>query len=209
MMPLQTTSLDQLVFLVNAEGALVAEDAETTEGEAEEGHEGGHHENGFFLPGDIKEFWWGTAAFLVLMALVVWKGAGPIKSAMAARTERIENELNEAKEAKQKAEAALSESSADLPDLAQEEARIRREAKETATKLKSDLIAKAKAEAEALLERGDADIANRERQAQAELAAFVSDSTRRSAEAVVRETMDDQIQVDLIEKYINEVGQLS
>ncbi len=165
--------------------------------------------NGFFLPGDVKEFWWGTAAFLVLVGLIVWKGGDAIKASMAARTERIRTELAEAKAERDAAEAALNQSTDDLPDLGQEEARIRREAEETATKLKADLIAKAKADADAIVARGAADVENRKRQAQAEIATSVADSTRRSAEAVVRESMDDQAQIDLIEKYINEVGQLS
>ncbi len=170
---------------------------------------GAEEPNSFLLAGDKKEIYWGSAAFFVLMALVVWKGLGPIKAAMANRTAGIEAELAEAKADREAAERALTESSADLPDLAQEEARIRREAEETATKLKADLIAKAEIEAESVRERGQAEVANRKRQAQADLSAKMAEATRDGAEAAVRDGLDSGAQVDLIEKYINEVGQLS
>lgn len=197
-----------LTFMVSTEGEVEVEttEAETTEAE---GHGGEHHENGFLLAGDLKEVYWGSAAFFVLLGLILWKGLGPIKAMMAGRTARIEAELNEAKAEREAAEAALTQSTSDLPDLAQEEARLRREAEETATRLKADLIGKAEAEADAIRERGKADVANRKRQARADLSAEIASATRRSAEAVVVESLTDQSQIDLIEKYINEVGQSS
>jgi len=51
-------------------------------------------------------------------------------------------------------------------------------------------------------------VANRRRQAQADLAAEVSLMTRSSAEAVVREGLDSGAQSELIESYINQVGDI-
>jgi F0F1-type ATP synthase membrane subunit b/b' len=90
-----------------------------------------------------------------------------------------------------------------------EEAKIRSEAQATAVKLKEDLIAKAETEAEAVRERGRNDVANRKRQAQADLAGEVSQMTRNTAEAVVLDGLDGNSQSDLIETYINQVSQMS
>ena len=92
--------------------------------------------NGKHLAGDLNEVYWGSAAFFVLMALLVWKAGPAIKKAMAGRTERIRRELADAKAARDEAEAALSVSTADLPDVDAEADRIRTEADETAARLR-------------------------------------------------------------------------
>lgn len=165
--------------------------------------------NGVHLAGDIKEVYWGSVAFFVIFAAIVWKGGPLIRKALSDRTARIEAELADAKAARHDAEQALTASTADMPDVGAEEAKIRSEAEATAVKLKEDLIAKAEAEAEAVRERGRNDVANRKRQAQADLAGEVSQMTRNSAEAVVLDGLDGNSQSELIETYINQVSQMS
>ena len=164
--------------------------------------------NGRHWPADINEVYWGSLAFFVIVGAVVWKAGPAIQQALKDRTASIEAELAEAKAARDQAEAALQASSADLPDVSAEEARIRAEAEATAEKLQADLVVKAEAEAEAIRERGRVDVTNRRRQAQADLAAEVSRMTRSSAEAVVRDGLDGGAQSELIESYINQVGDI-
>ena len=164
--------------------------------------------NGVHIPADVNEVYWGSVAFFVVVGLIWWKARPLIVEALKDRTARIETELEEAKAARTDAEAALQASSADLPDVSAEEARIRAEAEATAEKLKADLVAKAEAEAEAIRERGRADVENRRRQARADLSAEVARLTRTSAEAVVRQGLDGGSQADLIDNYINQVGDI-
>ena len=163
--------------------------------------------NGIHIPADVNEVYWGSLAFFVVVGLIWWRAGPLIANALKERTARIETELQEAKAARDEAEAALEASSADLPDVSAEEARIRAEAEATAEKLKTDLVAKA--EAEAIRERGRSDVENRRRQARADLTAEVARLTRSSAEAVVREGLDGGSQAELIDSYINQVGDLS
>ncbi len=165
--------------------------------------------NGYHFAGDIREVWWGSLAFFVLIGLLWWKLGPVIVQAMQARTERIEAELQAAESERQAAETALTASTSDLPDVAEEEARIRAEAIDTAAKLKADLITRAEAEADAIRERGKADVASRRRQAQADLSAEVSEAARRATEDIVRTGLDDSAQRDLIESYINQVSGMS
>lgn len=165
--------------------------------------------NGVHLAGDINEVYWGSLAFFVVVGLVVWRVGPTIAKAMQDRTDRIEAQLAEARAGRAEAEAALTASSAELPDLEEEEAKIRSEALTTAAKLKEDLQNRAEAEAEAVRERGRNDVANRKRQAQADLAAEISKMTRDTAEAVVLDRLDGTSQSDLIENYINQVSQMS
>ncbi len=165
--------------------------------------------NGRHIPGDPREVYWGTAAFLVVMGLFFWKGLPAVKDGLAGRTERIRAELDAAKAERAEAEAALTSTVAEQPDLSSEEARIRAEATETAAKLKSDMIARAQVEADGIRERGTAEVSGMRRQAQADLAAEVAEATRRATEDVVREGLDPAAQTDLIESYINRVSEMS
>ena len=165
--------------------------------------------NGRHIAHDPLEVVWGSAAFFIVVGLIWWKAAPAIRRGLASRTERIETELAEARSRRDAAEAALNASTSDLPDLSEEEARIRAEAEETATRLKADLIAKAEAEAEDVRERGKADVANRKRQARADLQAEIADAARKAAEDMVRSDLDAGAQSNLIDAYIDEVRQMS
>lgn len=165
--------------------------------------------NGVHLAGDINEVYWGTIAFFVLMALIVWKLGPTIKQAFVGRTERIRGELDGAKAARQEAEAALTESTADLPDVDEEADAIRQSAEETAQRLKADIVGKAGDEATAMKERAMADIENQKRQALADMREEVASLTRGATEEVVTDSLDDATHSDLIENYISQVSQLS
>lgn len=164
--------------------------------------------NGKHLAGDLNEVYWGSAAFVVLLALLVWKAGPAIKKVMAGRTDRIRRELAEAKSARDEAEAALSASTADLPDVDAEADRIRTEADETATRLKASIIERAHADAAAQKERAVVDVETMKHQALADLREEVGRLTRGATEVVVTDSLDDAAHVDLIENYITQVGQL-
>jgi len=165
--------------------------------------------NGLHFAHDIREVYWGSLAFFIVFGLLVWRGLPLIRDAMAARTARIEAELAEARSRREAAESALTASTSELPDLSTEEARIRSEAEETAERLKADLTVKAEAEADSIRERGKVDVANRKRQARADLQSEIADATRQAAEVMVRDQLDERAQADLIDAYINQVSRMS
>lgn len=162
--------------------------------------------NGLQLAGDINEVYWGSIAFFVLIGAIWWKAGPAIKGMVASRTDRIRAELDSAAAERADAEAALTASSADLPDVSTEEARIRAEGVETAARLKTDMAAKADADAAALVERAHADVETQKRQALADIREEVARLTRDATEAVVNEHLDDSAHVDLIDTYISQVG---
>ncbi len=163
--------------------------------------------NGYQLAGDINEVYWGSLAFFVLLGLVTWKAGPAIKGLVTGRTERIRTELDTAARERAEAEAALTASSADLPDVSTEEARIRDEAVETATRLKTDMVAKARSDAEALLARAALDVETQKGQALADLREEFARLTRGAAEAVITDRLDADAHSDLIDGYIGQVGQ--
>lgn len=165
-----------------------------------------HHENGWLLPGDMNEVYWGTSAFVILMAILVWKALPAGKDAMASRTERIRNELEQAEQARNVAQAELTSIRNQLSDADSERERILADARASASALEAELVARAQAEVAAMRERALADIEASKQQAMADVAATVSRLTVGAAEAVVHRSLDEATHSDLIDRYIEQVG---
>ena len=81
--------------------------------------------NGNWIPGDPNEFYWGTAAFGIIVAVFIWKGLPAVRSVMQGRTARIEDELAAAAAQKRDAEAELAQLTGQLGDADAESAKIR------------------------------------------------------------------------------------
>ena len=162
--------------------------------------------NGNWIPGDPNEFYWGSAAFLIIAAVFVWKGLPAIKAAMKAQTEKVESELAAAEEAKAEAEAELKALTSSLGDAGAEAEAIVAEAREQATRLEADLIARAEADVEEAKERARIEVAAQRDQALADIRAAVAEQARTAADAVVRNNLDDSTQSALIDDYISSVS---
>ncbi len=162
--------------------------------------------NGQWIPGDINEFYWSAIAFLIVFAIMLWKGLGPLKAAMAARTERISSELAVADNAKAEADARRSEQLAKLGDADAEAATIVSDARSRAASMKTEMIAKAEADAEASKVKALADIETSKGQALSDVRSEVARNAADAAEAVVTDNLDDARLASMIDNYIAEVG---
>jgi F-type H+-transporting ATPase subunit b len=162
--------------------------------------------NGWWLPHDPWEILWGSLAFFVVASFLVWKAGPMVKKAFVGRSERIEANLNDVSSDRSAAEAERDATKVALADSDSEAARIVSEARDTAAKVKADLIARAEADAVAIRERGVAEIEAARRSAQADLTAEVARLAAGAAEQVVHANLDDTTQQDLIESYIAQVG---
>lgn len=163
--------------------------------------------NGYFLPGDINEFYWGLAAFSLLLAVFLWKGLPAISRLMKARTARIEDEIAAAAAQKATAEDELATLSGQLGDADAEAAKILADARAQATKLEADLLARAEADVADSKERSRIEIQAQRDQALADLRAAVAHQARVAADAVVRQNLDDAgTQSALIDDYISQLA---
>lgn len=162
--------------------------------------------NGFWLPHDINEVYWGTLAFILIAALLWWKAYPAIKKAMHGRSERIANELSEAETARTTAQAELAELQSKLANADQERQRIIAEARQSAEVLQAQLVERAEADAAAIRARGTADAESAKTQAIADLQAEVAALALGAAEAVITQSMDAATQQSLIDGYIDQVG---
>ncbi len=163
-------------------------------------------ENGPWLPHDIKEVYWGSLAFFIVIGVIVWKAGPAIKKFVAARPERISEELQTATDNRTAAEAERDRIKAALADSDSEAARIVEEARQAADALRASIEERAHADAVSLRERAAHDIEVARRQATNDLTADLSRLALGAAEQVVAVNLDDSTQQDLIEAYIAQVG---
>lgn len=162
--------------------------------------------NGRFIPSDPKELYFGGAAFLIVLAFMVWKLGPVISSALSANGDKVRAELESADQAQAAADAEVAELAARLGNADADGARLVQEAKAAADKLKADSAARAAADAEAIRARAVADAEGMRAQATADLQVDLNRRTMMAAEDVVRSSLDDAAHADLIEQYIDQVG---
>jgi F-type H+-transporting ATPase subunit b len=163
-------------------------------------------ENGFILPHDINEVIWSSSAFLLVAAVIIWKGGPAIKNMWNGRIDRIRNELEGAEAARREAEAELAQVEANIADADSERQRILTEGRQTAEAVKAQLVERASTDAAEIRTRGSADIEASKAQATGDLSAEVGLLAIGAAEAVVQNALDEQAQAELIERYIAKVG---
>lgn len=161
-------------------------------------------ENGLFFPSDINEFWWGAAAFLLVLAFLAWKVFPAARRMMRNNAEKVEGELQSAEEARAASESRTTELRSQLGDISQVREELISDARTAATRLEADLIARAEAEAEETRRRGEAEVALIRRQAAADLQTEVGVWVSEAAEALIAESLrtDAAAQEALVDAYI-------
>jgi F-type H+-transporting ATPase subunit b len=163
-------------------------------------------ENGYLLPHDINEFWWGLAAFIGIMSLLIWKVLPIAKKGLAGRSEKIAAQLDQAAAQKQSADAEVAALKASLSNADEESARIVADARRRADQMQADLKAKADADVAEAKQRTHIEIEASKQQAFADLQAEVAAMTFTATQAVVTENLTDAVKTDLIEQFITQLG---
>ncbi len=155
----------------------------------------------------VDEMVWGTLAFLVVFFGIAKFGYPAIQKGMDDRTARIAGDLDAADKAKVDAETVRNEYESRLADAKNEASRIIEEARQAADGLRRDLIARAEAEAEELRRRNAEAVAGERGRVMAEMQGQVASLAIELAEKVVEASLDREANLQLIENYINSVGQ--
>ena len=165
--------------------------------------EHGSH-NSFY--GNKNELIWGSAAFLILLGLFIWKGVPAVKKMAAARSQRIADEIASAEGAKADADHELAALKASLGNASVDADAIIAEARIRAETVKADLVARAVDEVDASKQRARIEIEASKQQAFADLQAEVASMTLTATHALVNATLTDAVQTDLVEQFITQLG---
>jgi F-type H+-transporting ATPase subunit b len=147
----------------------------------------------------------GAIAFAVLF-FFTWKWVLPrLGRLLDERRRRIQGDLEAAEAARREAEAALRRYEEQLKEARAESGKIVDEARKTAEKMRTDLLAKAEDESRQIVARAQEEIRAERDRAFQELRRQVGELSVELAERVVGENLDKQRQLKLVDGYIDEL----
>lgn len=162
--------------------------------------------NGKFLPGDVKEFWWGLLAFSIVVGLMVWKLGPIIKKALNNAQAKAIEEASAAENAVLEARTQIAAATAELGDANAETERIISDANNAAQNLRVDSANRTQQLVNDMWAKAQADAESMKVQANADMSAEVAAQAVGAAEEVVRSSLDATRHGELIESYISGLG---
>ena len=148
-----------------------------------------------------------AGSFLLLIFLVKKYAWGNITSVLDERAEKISSDIDGAEEARKKAEELASRREAELAGSRTEAKTIIENAKETAEKSKSDILAEAKLEAGRLKDKANQEIAQNKAEALQSVKGEVADLTVSLAGKIISQNLDGHAHKELIDQYIDQLGE--
>ena len=148
----------------------------------------------------------GLIAFVIVF-FFVWKWAVPsLNKTLEARQAKIRREYEAAEAAKVEAQSLLDDYQDQLAGAKDEATGIVDEARTAGDQVKSDIVARAEVEAEQIKERAQGEIAGERERVSGELRRQVADLSIGVAEKVVGDSLDDDRQRELVDRYIDDLG---
>lgn len=147
-----------------------------------------------------------AGSFLLLIFLVKKYAWGNITSILDARAEKITNDIDEAEAARKKAEELAAKREAELAGSRQEATTILETAKETAEKNKAHILSEANQEALRLKEKAQLEISQNKEEAMNSIKGDVADLTVNLAGKLLSQQLDSEGHRQLIDRYLNELG---
>ncbi len=159
-----------------------------------------------FTP-EPAELLWGSVAFAIVAVMLIKFAFPALRKGMKAREEKIRSDLEGAEKARLDAEAERASYQSQLGDARGEANRIVEEARTAAERVRADVMAKAEADAAETRQRAAEDVRLARDRAMSDLQTQVGDISIGLAEKIVERNLDPATQRDLVESYINSVGE--
>jgi F-type H+-transporting ATPase subunit b len=167
-----------------------------------EGHEG---EINPLLP-TLPDLLWGTLAFLIILALFIWKILPNLNKMLDARSEAIEGSINSAEAAQAEAQAALEKYTAQLADARAEASRIRDEARADGSAIVAEMREQATSEAARITANAKAQIEMERLSALASLKSDVGTLALDLAGGVIGETLSEDAKAQaVVDRFLAEL----
>lgn len=150
----------------------------------------------------------GIVAFTIVFILVWWKVRPAIAETLAARQEAITGQLTEAEKAKRDAESLLQDYKQQLATAKDEANKIVDEAKQAADAVRSDIKSKAESEAAGIVTKARDEAAAEKERVSGQVRDEVMSLSMALTQKVVAEGIDEATQKRLVERFIDDVGEL-
>jgi F-type H+-transporting ATPase subunit b len=162
--------------------------------------------NGKFLPGDIKEFWWGTLAFAIVFGLLIWKLLPLVKEAVNKGQAAAVAEATAAEQAIADARVKIAEATEQLGDANAQSERVVADAEEAAQQLRVDSANRTQQMVNDMWAKAQSDVESMKAQASSDIQAEVAAQAVGAAEQIVHASLDEAGHNDLIDSYIAGLG---
>lgn len=148
-----------------------------------------------------------TGSVFVLLFLIKKFAWGNISAIFDERAQKITDDIDSAESARQKAEELAQKREQELAGSRKEASQIIDSAKETAEKSKSSILAEAHSEVARLKDKANQEIAHSREEALASIKGDVADLTVALASKVLSEKLEAEGQAELIDRYIDQLGE--
>ena len=148
-----------------------------------------------------------AGSFILLLVLIKKFAWSNITSIFEERAEKIATDIDSAEQARQKAEALAQKREDELSGSRKEAKTIIENAKETAEQSKANILADAKLEAGRLKEKASQEIAQNKVEALQSVKGEVADLTISLAGKIISQNLDGQAHKELIDQYIDQLGE--
>ena len=155
------------------------------------------------------DFW--TSLFVLLNTLVVFFVAKkylfvPVKNMIDSRQKEIDSMYDDAKKAQENALAMEQEYNRKLSDAAEAGQQLMKEAVERGQKREEEIILQANHRAAAIMDKANADIAQEKKKALNDAKDEISEMAMAIATKVVGRELNSADQSNLVDQFINELG---
>lgn len=158
---------------------------------------------------DTSELIAGFIAFSIIFVFV-WKWVIPAADkALTARQEAITGQLTQAETAKQEAESLLDDYKKQLAQAKSEANTIVEGARQAADVLRSNLVSQAEEDAVSIRGKARADAGAEMDRAAAQIKDEVATLSLELAQMVVAGSVDESVQRTLVDRYIDDLGNLA
>ena len=148
-------------------------------------------------------------SFLVLFGVLARFAFPPITKMLDKRSDTIRESLEASEATRIEAERLLEEYKTQMTEARQEAAKVIEQGRKIAETMKSEIMAKANEDAQALLVKAREGIEAEKKAAIAELQGSVADLSVAVAGKLIGETLSAADHAKLIERYVAEVGALN
>ena len=147
----------------------------------------------------------------LMIQLVIFKKflLKPIKQVIADRKAKADSEIADAQKLRTKAEAMKAEYEQNLQNARTEANQIVTAAQKTATARSEEIVGEARAQAAALKQKAEADIAQERKKAVNEVKDEIGGIAMEIASKVVEREISEKDHKDLIDEFIKNVGEAS
>lgn len=156
---------------------------------------------------ELPDLLWGSIAFILILAVMIWKGVPAINAALDARADAIAGGIKRAEEAQAEAKVALEKYTEQLAGARAEAGKIREDAREDAKVIRAELVEQAQADAARIVATAQVQIEAERAAALASLRSEVGTLALDLASGVIGESLaDDKKAAGIVDRFLADLA---